>query len=1631
MALTFFVNQSELRDSSCEEPTLKNFAREDLIRQLLPESDLETDIENRDINESEQVFEQYIQYVDELWQPWACARREDIEAAGPAPELPSVLKPWIASDQIENFEQDEPAIQEKISVEVDRVFEEAKQLLTQGWQGYLENKWKPWAQADRPLQIIQKIYNQLYTTYQRAQRLGEQFEVVLGFGLLNWKTDQSHNVKRHVLVCDMSLSFNAGVGQVFVSGNPNGLQLRAETDMLEVEDRPPPKEITSIEDEIKDIKNDIWDEAFLKNILNAFVNSLPDDRGQFEWSMTSSPAIENTPRIDLAPALILRRRSQRGYVRLLSEIANQIKNSSTVPQGVLEIFDAEAVENHPGPCEGDQSELSDVQDSRLRDHETYFPLPANKEQQTIADRLEHGSGVLVQGPPGTGKTHTITNLVCHLLAQGKRVLITSETPRALESLRSKFSGSAAPLADLCVLLLGNDSGSIEALEKSVKSINTKLATFESNVATREVSRLRQALLETRTNKSKAEQALKAIREQDTFKHNKLFNRYSGTLEEISSAIRKESECFGWLLDKIPEGLKAADIFSCDTDNFVKQWSGFNVQPDMENVFSEIKMDNLLAPEEFSKLVEDLSAQELIVSEAKGSANAQVSLAIVSCDREQISNLQDEVNSILANVRLLNKHALPWAVKAAKDVMSEHESRWSELLEVSKTELLRCEMLIRDISLSEVMGVEDSELRKLLAHTEALMHHIADKGQFKGKYFGPKPVREAFKSISEVKLDGLEIEDEASLTKFQNWLICNDALLNLKRNWGELARSIGGELNLQLAEFRDHIDTLETAVSLHDRVVNAQKIIDSIALFEAPDWTDVLDIECFANGLNLQTELDKFEALKIRFSSTNAVVVSALNENEEFRAEFIEAFLEKDPDCYSATFDRITEYNQHARCMNELCEAAQSFSKQLPKTFKAFLTDSGVETWSQRLLNLSSAMDWRRARDYVKACCSPGATENISKKISELDSEEHELLGRLAAELAWKHCLGRLNNTQRRSMVAWMQEIKKIGKGTGKYTERRRTTARAELRNCQGAIPAWVMPMHRVVESVSATPGQFDVAIIDEASQSGPEALILNYIAKKVVVVGDDKQIRPQNVGINRKQVESFRQRHLSDVEHSQSFDMDSSYFSQAEIRFQNQIRLKEHFRCMPEIILFSNNHFYNSDPLIPLRQFGGSRLTPVVKAEYVKGGFVQGSLMSRINEPEARRVVEIIAECCEDPAYEDKTMGVICLMGGQQDRLIQKLLIEEIEAEEIEARNLLVGRPYAFQGDERDVIFLSMVNAPIEGNRCRIVSSQAKEREFNVAASRARDQLVLVHSATANDLSPNCLQYKLLDHCTNPRIEQDDIDGNTINDIRVAARGERVVGQQPKPFDSWFEVDVFLSIVNKGYRVVPQYHANPFERSYRIDMVVEGIHGRLAVECDGDHWHGPEQYDNDMARQRELERAGWRFWRLRGSEFNFDPESAMMPLWEILERHCIYPVGFEPKEHSPTIDSGTLSEDQANGNDVSSHQSETKKTSNAQLSSNKIASIEREKRSHNKVHSPKDLQHAIIKVLENRPNNTIALKSMTKEVLSNLGIRTRGQPRADLDKRIRRSVGILKRKGAVKEYRAKNVRIRLVKIMEG
>jgi very-short-patch-repair endonuclease len=275
--------------------------------------------------------------------------------------------------------------------------------------------------------------------------------------------------------------------------------------------------------------------------------------------------------------------------------------------------------------------------------------------------------------------------------------------------------------------------------------------------------------------------------------------------------------------------------------------------------------------------------------------------------------------------------------------------------------------------------------------------------------------------------------------------------------------------------------------------------------------------------------------------------------------------------------------------------------------------------------------------------------------------------------------------------------------------------------------------------------------------------------------------------------------------------------------------------------------------------------------------------------------------CLSDEAYENKTMGVIVLQGHGQVELIERMLAERLEPKTIQDRKLRCGVPATFQGDQRDVMFLSLVTAP--NVRFRALNRLPEVRRFNVAMSRARDQIWLFHSVQQSDLGPDDLRRKLVAFVRNPMRETlINLDDERDRLEREARRAPRRRGDQPEPYESWFEVDVALELLRRKYLIRPQYEV----AGKRIDLVIEGSESRLAVECDGDTWHGAEQYEHDAARQRQLERAQWTFSRITESDFYANRTRAIQLVLEACEELAIHPVDYREEEMLYEESDGTI-----------------------------------------------------------------------------------------------------------------------------
>ena len=188
------------------------------------------------------------------------------------------------------------------------------------------------------------------------------------------------------------------------------------------------------------------------------------------WQLKAKEAIPANqpkgagPTIRRDPVIFIRqRRSGPGAVFEL--VLEDIAKRTDFPAALLQIVGLAG--GAPSVPQEDSASVSFGNENE----EVLLSKPANKEQLEIARQLARRDCVLVQGPPGTGKTHTIANLLGHLLANGKRVLVTAHTPKALRVLREKVVEALQPL---CISVLQNDKQSQDDLEQSVRQIAVRL-----------------------------------------------------------------------------------------------------------------------------------------------------------------------------------------------------------------------------------------------------------------------------------------------------------------------------------------------------------------------------------------------------------------------------------------------------------------------------------------------------------------------------------------------------------------------------------------------------------------------------------------------------------------------------------------------------------------------------------------------------------------------------------------------------------------------------------------------------------------------------------------------------------------------------------------------------------------------------------------------------------------------------------------------------------------------------------------------------------------------------------------------------------------------------------------------------
>lgn len=1409
------------------------------------------------------------------------------------PTPPDLVLPWIDSETLKRATPETPTLRPiRLMPDLSAEVEDGNQAplveqrledcpdVAAAYDKFRPN-WEAWSKEYRRRERIQNVYAELFRLHTQLQKQGEIVELVLGLGLLAWRSvgkEGAIPILRHIVSARIDLHFDPTAGVMRVECSAEGAQMRVEDDMLEIESRPERSHYSAVNEQLAAIDDDIWDRPSTFAALKSWAGALHPDS---EWSPELKPSLGagTKPMVSFAPALILRKRNQVGMVRVFDAIIRQLdQESPDIPRGWLGLLDDQ--DDMDETTESSEPD-ADRTDSNFRMHETYFPLPTNREQRRIVEAIAHRRGVLVQGPPGTGKSHTIANLVCHLLATGNRVLITAETGRALQVLKDKLPEEIQPL---CVSLLGQSSDSFSELNRSVQGITSRFASWRPGAYDGRISEAENELSHARRSLAKIDDELRSLRCEETYPHSVLDGSYHGTASAIAQRVSTERQQFGWL--QLPSD--TAELPSVDETEILR-WlgilKGYNDAAVNEAMLWIPSTDQLPNPSDFESFVRlEKQTREARDRQSQFQSHAAYN-GIRAQATERLDLLAGQFRSLKERRKELDRFGYSWIASLLASSLSGRQASWHALLKQSEELIGQIDRSRAILGTLSVAIKPERDLRTVLSDAKAVAAHLHGGGKWTSLgVFTPKNLKSRLYLKDEITVDGQPAASEELLGFVCAYLDMTLALRDLDGAWEEYGGlPTGSQISIRLAAIKEQISALFKALAYVEACQKAgDQLAAAIPSIPEPDWSTG-QLQLWLDVIEASASDVAYVAAQQRVSICLSAISLDPSRPGVHRAaiELRTAIERRDVAAYHQSYDRVLYVKKTREDQESRSGIERKLQQEVPGFVEAVTATIDEPAWITRFTNWHKAWAWGFTDNWLRKRADIGYQQMLWRQRAEAESTISTLLAEIAGLRAWTHFFGRLSSKESAALKGWREAVKAIGKGTGRSAKvaRLRLEARKYMDQCREAIPVWIMPRYLVAEMVDPAPGRYNTVIVDEASQLGVESLFLFYIAEKTIIVGDDQQISPYGVGIADAAVSDLQHHFLEGIPHHNALSAQSSLYANAKIRFGENIVLREHFRCMPEIIQFSNDLCYasNGTPLDPLRSYPANRLKPLV-LRHLKDGYRSGGSQSATNEPEAAAIVAQILACIADPRYRERTIGVISLQGDAQARLIERMLLEQLEPEVIEERRLICGDAYAFQGDERNIIFLSMVAAPNE--RIGTLAGDSARQRFNVAASRAQDQLWLFHSVGLDLLSPACMRYRLLSYMMNPT--------RLVDDGRIAK------------FDSQFERDVFNLITERGFRVSTQIIVgDPTNSRYRIDLVVEGMQGRLAVECDGDFWHGADRFEHDMARQRDLERAGWQFFRIRGGDFYCGPERALEPLWEELTRLGIRPGGADESAAEP------------------------------------------------------------------------------------------------------------------------------------
>jgi very-short-patch-repair endonuclease len=1334
-----------------------------------------------------------------------------------------------------------------------------------------------WAEAERPAVAALRVFERFHTMWTTMQRDGDNVELILADGMLDLADPPIHHP---LLIQYVRLEFNTRIPEFIVVPTMKNTELNRP--LLRAIPQSSGEMIAQLDKDLQALGIEPLGGQKAEGFYVSLIQGLFENGEYVSKKESTGPAAH--PRLWRDPVLILRSRTA-GLSTFLDTIIEDLSHEDTVPpeglSRIVSVTSASSGSVHPNEFRDKGVAHRAIPDCGGDASDILFSKPFNAEQYQIASRLSQADSVLVQGPPGTGKTHTIANLLGHLLAQGKTVLVTAHTTKALQVLRDKLDICLQPL---CLSVLDGETDGQKQLSTAATEICNRLSGTNSATLRREAAALREAR---RRMLESVEILRRQLRDARFSEVDEIVFGGAGIRpKEAAKRVRAEESLHSWIPGPLEKGV-LCPLTAEEIRQLYKTNGQLTTADEAALESAQPAVAMLVHPTDFrSRTTERDKAREI------SAWNRPELWDVSATERSSAAQLQELHGRVQAASEMLAEEQ-PWLreVLFAGWTRGDLRDAWVDLLEAVRA------MGVEAATAQRVILEYGPELpaecipREVVALLGEIIAHL-ESGRSLGML--TKLRHPAWHKL----IDVCRVGDGPPVSLDHFRALRTHADIQEKRErflsrWRRTVESLGGPSLLKDGQHPERSAqgyAAEILKRLEWREHAWEPLVHELqnAGFRWERWLDAhphypgdhgelsrLRAACEALPSVVEAHAGIRRADELSNSLSHQRTYLAGFPHSDAAAILIDAQHGWNPEHYEEAYrellrlDGLREaYNRRGELLAQLRELAPAWADAISNRTDphgaSHSPGDPLPAWQWR--------QWHRELERRSAVSIP----DLQERIEELERQLMQIAAQIIEKATWAAQAERTTLETQRALNGYVKIVAKMGAGYGKRVPHLIEEARKSLTNAKSSVPIWIMTLSRVYDSFDARDKKFDVVIIDESSQSDVTALAALYLGKQHLVVGDDKQRTPDAIGQQVNKVNHLIASNLDGIPNKILYDGETSIYDLWETCSKGLVALKEHFRSVPEIIQFCNVLSYDG-AIMPLRESGSSSVAPALVSHRV-AGFLDRR--KNINYAEAEEIASLLIACMEDEFVSKNEsglptcFGVISLLGDEQAFLIEKILRQKVPLDILAKHRVMCGNSGQFQGDERDIVFLSVVYGPPADGQLTMLGNGPRDRNkksYNVAVSRARNQLWVVHSVDpTTHLKSGDLRRRLIEHARDPESLM------------------RMLDEKGRETESEFERLVLQRLAQAGYRVHPQWKAG----AYRIDLVVEGVSKRLAVECDGERWHGLETVHADMQRQAILERLGWVFVRIRGSVFFRNPDAAMAPVFAKLEQLGIEPLGF-------------------------------------------------------------------------------------------------------------------------------------------